>query len=464
MSQKNWFMIIIAAFLVPLFIFGIWSLLGDKPTISESENRALEPMPEFSMNALFRESFTRLFEKHYNDTFPMRDSMLSVNREMNKFFYFTPWKSDENSDNVTLVIAGYGNQVADRGEAMPPPEGMEEAITIQMPTRPVGDQDDAPISTEPPPLPELEDAVADLNTGIIYIVGTRAIEVVSWHPPAATRYGEALDRIVSALPDARIINLVTPNAGAFYGSAEYRSGIHDQQLMIDDMYEQLDESIVTVDAYSTMRYHVDEYMFFRTEHHWTQLGAYYAYSAFCDALGYNVVSLSDFETGEVYDFVGSMYTYTSSYPQSDVLRQNPDTVQWWRPRREVRAVVYSDPRMRSETSFEITLVASSTTISNKYLIFIQGDNPLIHITSDVGNGRKIAVLKESYGNAFIPFLVNHYEEVFVIDPRGFNGADKPDFYLPAFIAEHEIDDVLVINNTFVLSSTGYTSLLEAMLR
>ena len=60
-------------------------------------------------------------------------------------------------------------------------------------------------------------------------------------------------------------------------------GLNSQKDMIDYCYSQLNGSIITVDAYSKLRAHTDEYIFFRTDHHWTQLGAYYAYTAFCEA-------------------------------------------------------------------------------------------------------------------------------------------------------------------------------------
>ena len=100
----------------------------------------------------------------------------------------------------------------------------------------------------------------------------------------------------------------------------------------------MDDSVVTVDAYSELRKHTDRYIFFRTDHHWTQLGAYYAYTAFCQSTGLEPVPIEDFETGSFEGFVGSMYTYTSKYPQSSILRDNPDTLYYYVPKTESSAV------------------------------------------------------------------------------------------------------------------------------
>ena len=84
----------------------------------------------------------------------------------------------------------------------------------------------------------------------------------------------------------------------------------------------------------------------------------------------------------------------------------------------------------------------------KYLAFLGGDRPICHIENPgVSNGRKLLILKESYGNAFSPFLGDVFEDVWMIDPREFNGSGEPSFTdLEAFVREQGITDVLVLNN------------------
>lgn len=120
--------------------------------------------------------------------------------------------------------------------------------------------------------------------------------------------------------------------------------------------------------------------------------------------------------------------------------------------------------MDESTAYNGYVISSKVSNKNKYLAFISGDTPLMHIKTDVGNGKKIVVIKESYGNAFVPFLVNHYEEVYVVDPRKYSGKDKPDFDLPAFVDEHAIDDVLVIDYPLVVSSESYVNILRNIIK
>ena len=256
--------------------------------------------------------------------------------------------------------------------------------------------------------------------------------------------------------DVKVISLVTPNAAQFYSPKDMHSGASDQKAMIELCYSNMDEDIITVDAFSKLKAHKDEYIYFRTDHHWTQLGAYYAYTAFCEAMGLEAVALEEFETGEYTGFLGSMYGWTSQYPQSDVLKNNPDTLTYYLPVVETSATYYADADLENSTAYPVSVVYRGITEdqSNKYLCFLGGDHPAAVVETDV-DGPVCLVLKESYGNAFIPFLTSHYSKIIVIDPREFNHSSKPTLDLTAFAKEQGVDELLVINYPFMVSSETY---------
>jgi hypothetical protein len=468
----------IILFLLPLFAIGALCVFDEDATVSERENRALKSMPEFSWKELFFGDFTLEFEEYFTDTFPFRDELMSANTELNRLYYFTPSSS---GDGVTLLIP-QDNDIAEGGEALPvydptspfdtgnepdsnhitPSPSSEPASPSQDPasSSPAPTPSPSPTPT-PEPVPELDNPEeADFHAGSIIIVGDRAMEICFENQDVMTTYAETLNMYKEKMPQARVINLVTPNGGEFYSPEEFHTGIHSQKNIIETTYSQINDSVITVDAYSELRKHTDEYIFFRTDHHWTQRGAYYAYVAFCKTLGLEPYTLDQFETGTIENFVGSMYTFTSKYPQSAVLKNNPDTLHYYRPIRDFSSRIYTDGTMNESTAYNGYVISSKVTQGNKYLAFISGDTPLMHIKTDVGNGKKIIVIKESYGNAFVPFLVNHYEEIFVVDPRKYSGEGKPDLDLPAFVADKAIDDVLVIDYPLVVSSKSYVAVLR----
>jgi hypothetical protein len=95
-------------------------------------------------------------------------------------------------------------------------------------------------------------------------------------------------------------------------------------------------------------------------------------------------------------------------------------------------------------------------MSNKYGIFMGGDQPLAKITTNVKNGKKIAVIKDSYANAFIPFLLPHYEEIYVVDPRQYthNFLD--------LVKKNGIQNVLILNYSFITENNGFADLMREM--
>ena len=235
-----------------------------------------------------------------------------------------------------------------------------------------------------------------------------------------------------------------------------------QTDMIATCYDRLKElksTAIAVDAYSKLEAHKDEYLYFRSDHHWTALGAYYAYTAFCESAGLKAEPLSKFESGEYTGFLGSLYSAIKAYPQSQALADNPDTVQFWRPFVDLDTKWYPDAEFSMEY-FGGTLCKVDDT-SNKYLTFLGGDHPITVIKTNV-DGPVCMILKESYGNAFTPWLTSHYSKIIAIDPREFNRDGKPTLNLTEFAADQGVDDLIVINYPYMINSKAFIRYLNAL--
>ena len=303
-----------------------------------------------------------------------------------------------------------------------------------------------------------------MNTGSIIITGDRAMDVPTATWSIVDSYADAVNALNKALgPDVRTISLITPNSAAFYAPESMRTGDHSQPDMIQYCYDRMDDDIITVDAYMALREHTDEYIYFRTDHHWTALGAYYAYTNFCKAVGFEAAELSDFQTGTYTGFLGSMYTYTQGYPQSEMLKDNPDTLTYYLPRVETHAKYYSDTTLSDGVPISVVYTKLAENVDNKYLCFIGGDSPVCIIQTAVEDGPVCLMLKESYGNAFAPFLTSHYSKIVVIDPRKFNQQGMPSLDLTAFAAEQGVNDLLVLNYPFMVSNSYYIEWLNRLI-
>lgn len=468
--MKKLYNVLLCTALALLLVIGVWSLFGNGETVSAVDGKTLAEKPEFTFASLFDGSYLPALERSYSDHFPMRDMLLEVGKTMNRFYYYSG--SDE---NAVLIIGGstgaeQGGERLDTAltpqvtpsEQPPASDETPEKKPDNAPAEPA--PEDTPQQPEEQTPPELDEPAEEDATwaGNVIVVGTRAMEIPSANEQIIESYADAVGRLADAMGSGvRTISLVTPNGGEFYSPQSMHTGIHSQKAMIEHCYASMDAGIVTVDAYSGLRDHADEYIYFRTDHHWTQLGAYYAYQKFCEAAGFEAVALDRLQTGVYENFVGSMYTFTKGYPQSETLYNNPDTLTYYLPIYETHAKYYADASLQNGVAVSVVYTQLPESTTNKYLCYIGGDTPVCVIESAAEGGTCI-VLKESYGNAFVPFLTSHYSKIIVIDPREFNRDGKPSLDLASFAAEQGIDDLIVINYPYMINNTSYIAWLNRL--
>lgn len=444
--------------LVGMLSVGIWSLLDKDATFSARENRALKTKPALTFSSLLDGSYAEDYRAYYADTFPNREGLLKTNRSLNGFYYFSGLTS---KDGVQLVV-NFQNGAADHGEALKPPDSSATGDSAE-PTEPSGDTAGEPAEpSEPSAATEATEPTPPAEqVGTVILAGNRAMEVAYADYDSIESYANAVTEIAAALgSQVRTFSIAVPNSAEFYTQEEYHTGSSSQKDMIDFCYDHLGSNVTAVDAYKALSEHTGEYIYFRTDHHWTQLGAYYAYTAFCEAAGLTAEPLSKFESGDRGDFLGSMYTAISDYPASQVLRDDPDTLQFWRPYVDLDTKWYPDATL-SEPYATGTICQVGDDTSNKYLTFLGGDHPVTIIQTNV-DGPVCLLLKESYGNAFAPWLTSHYSKVIVVDPREFNRDGKPSLDLAAFAQQQGVDDCIILNYPMMLNSDSYIAWLARM--
>ena len=411
--------------LAVIFAVGALSVFDTDATYSESERRKLKTAPDLTVSALLDGSFFSDFSTYFADTFPGREILMDANRRLNGFYYF--------GGNGSLIL-DFTSNGADKGEAL-----------TEHPA-----QETTPDETQPP----LEEHGPE-KLGSILLVGDSAFDIPYANYEKIPEYAAAVNAIAAALGSSvDTYWMPVPNSAEFYTPEGYHTGDNSQQAIFDLCREQLDSSITYVDAYNVLKAHQDEYLYFRTDHHWTHLGAYYAYTALGDAVGFTPDSLSDFRQGQWEGFVGSMYTYASNYPQAQVLKDNPDTVEYWQPHVECSTRYYSSTAL-SDPLPTGTICRIDENVSNKYLTFMGGDHPVTVVETET-EGPVILVIKESYGNPLISWLTGHYSKIILIDPREYfalnSGID-----LAAFAEEQGVSQCLIVNYPMMLGSTGYIS-------
>ncbi len=179
--------------------------------------------------------------------------------------------------------------------------------------------------------------------------------------------------------------------------------------------------------------HKDEYIYFRNDHHQTAYGSYLAYKVWCDANGVEAYSEQDFAKK---DLSGEFFGTTWS--RSSVTDAVGDTVSIYEPKFDISYEVnYVVDNKTTDSMYEMSWIDKK----DKYSVFFDGNHPIVTVNTSNKNGKKLAVFKDSYANSILPFLVNHYESVHVIDLRYYSM--NPLMYLDT----NGITEMLVLYNT-----------------
>lgn len=418
--------------------------------------------PQLTFSGLLNGSYAAAQRSYYAEAFPQSESLKNMNTRLNGFYKFSGLSGE---NDVSLIINANGN-AADHGASLDNPQPAKPAVPEESNAPSSGTEEPTePSSTEPAqPSSSVEEGAIVENLGAALLIGNRAVEVPYADYDSLEDYSAAVTGIADALGSSvRTFSIAVPNGAEFYTTEEYHSGVSSQVNMIDYVYEKMGSNVHTVDAYSKLAAHIDEYIYFRTDHHWTQLGAYYAYTAFCEAAGFQAEPLSKFETGEYTNFVGSMYNFLADYPQAQILREDPDILEYYEPFVEAKARYYTDATLNEEYVIGVISYVGDS-VSNKYLCYLGGDHPVTIIRTDVEDGPVCLLLKESYGNAFAPWLTSHYSRIIVIDPREFNRDGKPSLDLVSFAKEQGVDDCIVLNYPMMLSSDSYIAWLNRLVQ
>lgn len=230
---------------------------------------------------------------------------------------------------------------------------------------------------------------------------------------------------------------------------------HNQGDAINKLKELFNEKIKVVDCYDNLMRHRDEYIYFRTDHHWTQLGAYYAYESFCETKNVNHFPLEGRKVSEFSGFLGSLYQRSSG--KDPMLGNTPDTVYAYHPVSKSATMTFTDTNGMTY-NWDIIHDVTYYPTSEKYSTFAASDSPYAVLKNpEIQDGSSCIVIKESYGNAFVPFLVDHYSTIYEIDYRYWNGN------IVDFAKEMDVDDVIFINNLSMIGSNYLISKLSAII-
>ncbi len=208
-----------------------------------------------------------------------------------------------------------------------------------------------------------------------------------------------------------VYTMGAPVSSAFYTPKNMSGVTTDQHKAITDLSKYLRSDVKNIDTYAALAPHVNEYIYYRTDHHWTELAAYYAAQAFAQSAGVPFKPLSQYSAGVKQGFTGSMYTYSNNLQE---FKTYPDTYYYWKPTNSYTTTYYNGSFQNGQKS---SLFLDWASGAGCYCTVLGSDMNLAEIKTDVKNGRTLVLIKDSYGNALVPYFVGSFEKIYVLDMR-----------------------------------------------
>ncbi len=369
-SNKNNFTTT-AVFCVLIAGLTVASMVNPVKTYSASEKRELAQKPEFTFDALFNGSYTADYEEFITDQFVFRDSWITI----------------KNYAERTLGKTDSADKKDDKGNTIKGIYFAKDGYLIEKHT--------------------LNNEQLDKNLGFL--------------KNFLNRYSDNYNVRVLIAPTASL---------ALSDKLPLFAPIWDQDAMLDRVAELGN----FVDCRDVLKEHSDEYIYYRTDHHWTTLGAYYAYTELCASLGIEPYDYEYFDKRVLSDkFLGTLSSKVNmktSYDELYTLDSNTTL-----------SVSYPLSNRVTDTLYEEKYLTGS----DKYSTFLDGNQPMVEITTSVKNGKTLLLIKDSYSHCMVPMLTAHYEKIVLLDMRSYTRGIYP--YLTSLEAENQkVDDIVILYN------------------
>lgn len=285
-----------------------------------------------------------------------------------------------------------------------------------------------------------------------YIWGDSVYDTFTVNEYSAANYAEAISRYSLELGnDIKTYAMIIPShieIGLPARLVEEGDVETDSQAdFIDSAYKQLSANVTAINCYNALSNHCNEYIYYTTENYWTALGAYYGYTEFTDATSQTALDLTTCTENKIDEFYGLLTREVSAELPAD-------TVSYYDLPYDTTNDVYYESDGEPEELSVYYEAAEGGKLT--YGVFLWGDNPLCVLKSNNGNGKKIAVVKDSNGNCFVPYLTYNYDEVHVIDYMLYEGNVKE------YCDENGITEVMFINGAKTANSERHISAMNTL--
>lgn len=331
---------------------------------SEQENRILTQRPEFSLNAFVGGNFRGEYEDYLADQFPLRNSFITLKTKILKLMGAKEANGVYFAADNTLIECHH-------------PEDVDGEKALQKIEKLSGQSELFSEKTE--------------GKCYIMLVPTAGAIQQERLPAYAREYDQ-----LGFLETARE-KILPENNGQ--GAAEETKTAEESQIAF-------------VDASEKLLTHRKEEIYYGTDHHWTSLGAFYGYQAFCEAAGLKIPDLNEYERTCVSDqFYGTLQAKVNLSVKKDKIER------FDRVSEKESSVSFVYEKDESDSLY----FPEKLKTKDAYTYFLGGNYPLLEIDGQGEEGKTLFLIKDSYANCLIPFLCRDYDTIVAVDPRYYRG-------------------------------------------
>lgn len=459
-----------------LFVLGV--LLPLRPGYSDAEKRELKKFPAFSVQGLFAGTYFRDITAWYQDSYPGKEEWMLLASKTKAFYGFqgeqiygggeqvkeeiptgegalaetfaveksaseeespaegkeAEAKAEEGKENTSNIDKSNTEKAEEKEQASK--EERQNAAENKKKQENSNFETDAEGNLQIQKAGEAEN-IGGEQIGSLYLNGDSAYELYYFSEKAVRSYASLLNTVQALFPKVEVSAMIVPNSFGIMLDPEVQEKLASSGMdqAIAYSYSLMEKSINTVNVYDSLAAHKNEYIYFRTDHHWTQLGAYYAYQEFCKSKGYSTKPLSAYQKMDFPNFYGTFYFFMNR-PES--LKSHPDQVTAYQG--SMNSMQFTDQGGALQEG-KLIYDAGQMLPGNKYNSFMMGDHAYVEIHNEEAPRKKsILVLKDSYGNAFVPLLAQDYRDVYVVDYRHYKENAT------SLVQEKGIDEILFLNN------------------
>lgn len=403
--------------LVFTVVFGavaLFLLVIPRSTESQIEKRTLAKFPAFSFDSYFKGEYTAKIAEFYDDTVPFRDDFKTAGYNFKSVFGFHTEDEVKVVGNIKAIDKNK-NKTTNNDTSKPAQQSKTETSAKTQESNVSGEESKAQESSEQEKPEKMGEADYTEENGLIVVKHNghyRALELFGGG--TGDSYVTALNNYHKDLGDkVKIYSVTAPLASEYYTPSNYSGYTSSQKECMDEIAARFDDGIKYVDIATPLSYHTNEDIYFRTDHHWSPLGAYYAAQTFADAAGVDFKDLSTYKKETIEGFVGTMYAFTGD---ADI-NNDPEDFTYYIPENYEKCKTdYFTTSFQPDGSGNFFCGVGDPQ-HNAYLTFMGGDEQIVKVTTNVKNGRKLMIVKDSYGNAVPGYLFGSFEEIYVVDMR-----------------------------------------------